>query len=200
MGNKREILVPGGYFHLYNRANAEDVLFRQQSDYYRFLRMYEDYIAPMSETYCYCLLPNHFHFLIKMKDEIEIQRVTGVDSFSSNLSNILANEFGKGFNSYAKYYNMKYHRKGSLFIHTFNRKPVRSMEYLNILVCYIHVNPYRAGLCERFEDWKFNSYRHYYFNSAPKIQLKKDETIEWFGNKQNFIYVHENFIKSNPEG
>ena len=200
MGNKRESLIPGEYFHLYNRANADDPMFRQQRDYYRFLKMYEEYIAPLTETYCYCLMPNHFHFLIKMKDDKFMDYFFGLDSNSERLPNILANEFGKGFNSYAKYYNKKYDRKGSLFIHTFNRKPVKSMNYLTLLVCYIHLNPYRAGITEKVEGWRFNSYHNFYHDSKPPIALKMKEAIEWFDNKKNFIFVHENFLNNNPEG
>ena len=200
MGNKRELLIPGGYYHLYNRAVAEEALFQQQGDYGRFLDTYKKYIEPLADTYCYCLMPNHFHSLIKIKDEIDIIRRVNTDLNSEYVPKVLANEFGKGFNSFAKYYNLKYKRKGSLFIHTFNRKPVNSLQYLNILVCYIHANPYNAGLCQQLEDWKYSSYKHYFRDTSSKINLKTQETLSWFDSKENFIFVHNDFIKSNPEG
>jgi REP element-mobilizing transposase RayT len=69
MNNYQEVLLPDCFYHVYNRTNGHDLLFRNNSDYIRFIQKYKKYIPPIAQTYCYCLLPNHFHYLIKMNDK-----------------------------------------------------------------------------------------------------------------------------------
>ena len=61
-------LQPGEYYHIYNRGNNGETLFREQRNYPYFLKLYTKYIEPVAETYAYCLLKNHFHFLVRIKN------------------------------------------------------------------------------------------------------------------------------------
>lgn len=63
-------LLPGNYYQIYNRANAGANLFREESDYRRFLRLYVKHISPVAETYAWVLMPNHFHWLIGVKEGV----------------------------------------------------------------------------------------------------------------------------------
>ena len=69
MKNKLEIFEEEGLYHVYNRANGNEKLFLLDHNYRFFLKKYEEYISPFVDTFCYCLMPNHFHFLIKIKEE-----------------------------------------------------------------------------------------------------------------------------------
>lgn len=60
-------LIPGRFFHIYNRGNNREDLFREERNYALFLRLYAFHIAPIADTYAYCLLKNHFHFLVRVK-------------------------------------------------------------------------------------------------------------------------------------
>ncbi len=62
------MLEPGNYYHIYNRANGFENLFRRKDNYYHLLRKYQEHISSIAETYCYCLMPNHIHFFIKVFD------------------------------------------------------------------------------------------------------------------------------------
>lgn len=62
----------GKLYHIFNRGNNREDLFRFQEDYQHFLRLYEKYIEPIAETYSWCLLKNHFHLLVKIKPKEEI--------------------------------------------------------------------------------------------------------------------------------
>ena len=62
-------LLPGRFFHVFNRGNNGDNLFYQERNYAYFLRKYFEYMSPVLDTYCYCLLPNHFHLLVRVKEE-----------------------------------------------------------------------------------------------------------------------------------
>jgi putative transposase len=76
-------LQHGRYFHIYNRSiNGED-LFRKNDNYQHFLRLYDKYIEPIADTYAWCLMKNHFHLLVRIKEEKEIgvvmKTLTGSD-------------------------------------------------------------------------------------------------------------------------
>lgn len=65
--------TPGTYYHLFNRANGWEQLFRSEDNYNYFLRRYIKYMSPVCSTYAYCLLPNHFHFLVRIHDAEELR-------------------------------------------------------------------------------------------------------------------------------
>jgi REP element-mobilizing transposase RayT len=71
---KYEVLEPEGTYHIYNHANGSEKIFRRTADYDYFLQQYTLYIAPIADTYCFCLMPNHFHMLVRIKPEDELIR------------------------------------------------------------------------------------------------------------------------------
>jgi putative transposase len=62
------------YYHIYNRANGSEKIFVEKDNYRFFMDKYRQHISPIADTYCYCLMPNHFHFLIKIKTEAEVRK------------------------------------------------------------------------------------------------------------------------------
>ncbi|MGB4776434.1 MAG: hypothetical protein WBP45_14755, partial [Daejeonella sp.] len=66
MDNK---LLPSLYYHIYNHANGQDNLFLTPENYRFFLQQYTKHIYPVAHTLAYCLLPNHFHLLIRIRNE-----------------------------------------------------------------------------------------------------------------------------------
>jgi len=67
-------LQPGCIYHIFNRGNNRDILFIEERNYQYFLRLYRKYVEPVAATYAYCLIPNHFHFLIRTRT-LEEQKV-----------------------------------------------------------------------------------------------------------------------------
>ena len=65
-----QLLYPGGYFHVYNRGNNKETIFKTEENYYYFLSLWKKYIEPVAQTFCYSLLPNHFHFFIRIRENI----------------------------------------------------------------------------------------------------------------------------------
>lgn len=194
---KTELLEVESYYHVYNRANGSENLFFNEENYLFFLQKYTDYIHPIAETYCYCLMPNHFHFLIKIREEQFL-----IDYFKNqtranlnlqgfeNLAGLISKQFGDFFNAYAKAFNKQQNRKGSLFMKNFKRIKIEEEYYLKKLVHYIHFNPVEAGLCKEPNDWKFSSYQSLISNG--KSLINKEEVISWFDNLVNFKYLHQN--------
>ena len=60
------------YYHIYNRGNNRETLFKEERNYRDFLKLYAKHIEPIADTFAYCLLPNHFHLLVRIKGEEEI--------------------------------------------------------------------------------------------------------------------------------
>lgn len=99
---------------------------------------------------------------------------------------------GHLFNAYARYFNLKYRRHGSLFEHQFKRKPIEDERYLRNVVVYIHKNPEHHGYYEDFSQYPWSS-----FHSCLKDDITlicKEEVMEWFGNAPNFIMAHRTHL------
>ena len=136
MKNKLEVLTPDCTYHIYNRANGNKQMFLSNENYRYFLQQYMSYIQPIADTFCYCLMPNHFHFLVRIKSEKEIENyfrltfpkfktlenknLSGID-YHQNLEKLISQQFSNLLNSYAKAFNKQYNRKGSLFMRPFKR-------------------------------------------------------------------------------
>jgi putative transposase len=200
MKNKHEILIPDATYHIYNRANGNDKLFLSDDNYRYFLEKYIAYVSPIADTFCYCLMPNHFHFLIRIKSENELlsffkKKEKIVDGFknsesepTANLEKLVSGQFSNFFNGYAKAFNKKHNRLGSLFMHTYKRKKIDNTNYLNNLVLYIHFNPLEARLCKALRDWPYSSYNSIISNKETFIN--RLEVLEWFEDIENFKHVH----------
>jgi len=79
-----------------------------------------------------------------------------------------------------------------LFIPRFRRKHIDSNEYFREIIHYIHYNPVHHGFAEDLRDWKYSSFETYFSEKASS--LKRDEVIEWFYNKENFLAFHQKKI------
>ena len=68
-------MQPGCFYHIYNRGNNRQNIFFEERNYLYFLRLFEKYLFNLVDVYAYCLMPNHFHFLIKIKDANQTSEV-----------------------------------------------------------------------------------------------------------------------------
>ena len=208
MLNKYEILSPGSTYHVYNRANGNEKMFVDADNYEFFLKQYQLYLGPFVDTFCYCLISNHFHLLIRVKEEKEIllhmhQNRQGfasaagrqnLDGFPSSptlqtIEKIISNQFSKFFTSYSKSFNSTYNRKGSIFMKSFKRILVKDQKYLLKLVHYIHHNPVEARLCSSPEKWKYSSYPSIINGKNDLLNTK--ELIDWFDDLNGFKDFHK---------
>ncbi|RYG21777.1 MAG: transposase [Chitinophagaceae bacterium] len=162
----------GSYYHIYNRGNNRGIIFFQESDYVHFLNQFNNYLKSSVDIYVYCLMPNHFHFFIKINDKT---------TFEKGIKNFLI--------SYVKYVNFKYYRVGGLFQGRYKASPVKTDSYFTQIVTYIHQNPLILPNVEKLEDYKHSSYREYL--NDVNCYLNKDEVINWFGNLEQFRLIHE---------
>lgn len=174
---KVEQLEFGKFYHIYNRGINKGDVFFERSNYEYFIRLYEKHIDPIADTYAWCLMKNHFHFLVKIKDENEIQVNKLPHQYFSNL-----------FNAYTKGINKTYNRQSSLFQRTFKRKLINDEKYFKQLVIYIHNNPVNHAVCKNKMDYPWSSYLAYV--SGKQTNLKIADTLNYFGGLHNFEYAH----------
>lgn len=180
------MLETGKIYHLYNRGNNRENLFYKKENYHYFIRQFDKYLSNYLDVYAYCLLPNHFHFLIKVKDEVEIQQHL---VSLKDLPSVLSNKFRLFFMSYAKAINKQEKRVGSLFQKRFKIKEVKNDSYFSTLVFYIHANPQKHGLIDDFKGWNYSSYHSIITDKISK--LKKIDVIDWFGNLEEYKRFHK---------
>jgi len=186
MPNNQAILTPDFTYHIFNRANGNERLFVSDENYRFFLERYKKYVQPIAETFCYCLMPNHFHFLVRVRSEKEL--LEAFPKFQT-LEKLLSKQFSNLFSSYTQAFNKVTGRRGSLFMKNFNRIQVSDEKYLLKLIHYIHFNPVEGGLVAHPQDWQFSSYRA--IISKNPTMLKREEVIHWFGDLDNFIHCHK---------
>jgi REP element-mobilizing transposase RayT len=121
------------------------------------------HLIPHVDILAWCLMPNHFHWLIQVKQEY--QNLTKTENKDKKVDP-LNRSIGTLQSSYTQAMNRKYNRSGSLFRAKTKAKSLsedRTKQNYYGLNCffYIHQNPLRAGLIDKMEDWPFSSFRDY---------------------------------------
>ena len=181
-------MEPGKFYHLYNHANGSENLFRSQENYRYFLSRYKHFIDPIADTYSYCLMPNHIHFLVQLKNEVALEATFGKFETFQKLEAKLSKQFANLFSSYTQAYNKMYSRRGSLFIPNFKRSEITDDTYLTTVIVYIHRNPVHHGFTIDWTKWRWSSYQT--ILSEKPTSLKREEVLKWFGNKDEFFKLH----------
>jgi len=131
-----------GHYNINNRGLQKKRIFFDKEDYRYFLKKMFKYGDKFSiDVVFYCLMPNHFHLIIRQNSAI------GTIQFISIVQLL-----------YAKYFNKKYGRKGQVFEGRYRPKAIKDQKYMMQLIRYFMENPVRAGLVKKPEDWEFLSF------------------------------------------
>ncbi len=176
----QENFNPDNIYHVFNRGNNKENMFFEQKNYYYFLNLIEKYLLQISDIYCFCLLKNHFHILLKIKNENEIP-----EKYKSKIYL----PFSHLFNAYTKSINKAYNRTGSLFQEHLHKNIVLDEEYLLQLVAYIHLNPVKHKFTDNYKNYQFSSYKDYKNNT--KTFVKKQIVLDLFKDFDNFEFWHD---------
>lgn len=162
------------FYHIYSRSIAKYVVFNNEIEYGRMLNLidlyrFKDFDYRFSkflslqqntrqsiisdvrksnncavDVIAYCVMPTHFHFVLKQK-----------------INNGITEYIGRVLNSYSKFFNIRHNRSGPLWTGPFMNVLIKNDEQLIHLTRYIHLNPTSAGIVKTPEDWAFSSYREY---------------------------------------
>ena len=145
-------------FHIYNRGNNKQQIFFIPDNYLYFLEKVRKFILPHCDIISWCLMPNHFHFLISAdKRTIQTTRI------GSQQRNVLSEGIRNVLQTYTKAINKQNTTVGSLFQQNTKAKSVSigSESYGITCMHYIHQNPMKAKLVSKMEDWPYSSFMDY---------------------------------------
>lgn len=200
-------LVVGEVYHIFSRSIADFTIFNQKNDYLRIMHLLMYYRVEeelrfskfieikrvknseffrefaknsnpdrerVVDVIAYCIMPTHIHLLLKQLKE---------GGISWYIGNIL--------NSYSRYFNNKYRRKGPLWESKFKNVLVKDDKQLQHLTRYIHLNPTTANLIKKPEDWEFSSYLEYLSHAAEEKRICNFDDIVEIKPKQYRKFVNE---------
>lgn len=185
-----ETLDYGHFYHIYNHGVGNRDLFLEPDNYAYFLMLWDKYISPIADTYAWVLMKNHFHALVRIKEESEIMAAFTPDRvFNPVRGNMPSQQFSNLFNSYAQAFNKRIGSHGALFERPFNRKLVDSERYLKRIILYIHNNPVHHGFCSHPIEYPWCSYISCL--SIKPTRLHRKAVMEWFDSEANFKTMHE---------
>lgn len=193
--NSIKLYVDDGYYHLYNRGVAKTSVFLDEQDYAVFLSYLKEYLTPPApldavdmekinkeriyirrnyfdeiELLVFCLMPNHFHLLLKQNE------TRSIEFFMRSL-----------LIRYASYFNKRYQRVGHLFQDVYKGILIQREEYWLWLSRYIHRNPIdllKPG--QELKDYSYSSYPNY-LGVRKSEWVKPKEILAMFKNYQEFV-------------
>ena len=156
-------LIPNEFYHIYNRGNNRQTIFFTNDNYIFFLKKIRDQLLPVSKIISYCLMPNHFHFIIMATDKSVEER----PSFGGKPMQEFPYRTGILLSSYAQAINKQNKTTGSLFQQKTKAKILceqidgRRESYLLNCFFYLNRNPLKAHLVTNLNDWPYSSYLDY---------------------------------------
>ncbi len=191
----------GKIFHVYNRGNNKEKVFLDEQDYKAFLfrlglclgfieqELNQEKLLSLPysririmetkknsfKLHSFCLMSNHFHFLIEQETDLPISRL-----------------ISKLCTSYAKYFNKKYKRVGHVFQDQFKAVLIESNPQLMWVSAYIHMNPVKDNIVKEPENYAWSSYKDFIENRNLPI-ITKNLLIETFGDLEKFKTETLNF-------
>ncbi len=189
-------LEPGQVYHLYNHAVGSDNLFREQENYRFFLQQWQWYFGQYMDLYAYCLMPNHFHVLGRLKPlseavnvAIRLENTAKSQAFLRGevpVNVFYEDQFKRFFTSYSRAYGKAYQRIGSLFRAKFKRVLIQDREHLLDKLMYIHHNPIHHGFCAGYAEYPYSSYHEYVAGNAERVHLPILKYFEGGGPGRSF--------------
>lgn len=179
------------YYHIFNRGINGEKVFFEEKNYKFFLQQYSKYVHPFVKTYAYCLLGNHFHFLIQVRSEEELIKIINKNKEKPYYWHV-SNAFSSFLQSYTRAVNKVYKRTGAIFETPFKRIEVKNDIYFTTLVSYIHQNPQKHGIIEDFREYQHSSYQTHLFQKPTK--LSREEVLAWFGNEKMYVDFHNSIL------
>lgn len=195
---RKLIFATGEFYHIFNRGVDKRKIFLKRGHYVRFVETLKRILKTGSATpgllkpdkslalygklnfVCYCLMPNHYHFLLRQREE------DGITEFMHKLST-----------SYTKYFNLANKRTGRLFGFTFKAVHVESDEQLLHLSRYVHLNPLIGKLTSNLKRYSWSSYPEY-INAGKDGFCRKEEILGFYPGRSRYK-DYQRFVLNNAD-
>ena len=197
--------LPGNFYHIVCKSNDGILLFHDAQDFITYKKKFHQYTGSFFEHWCYCLLNNHAHHIIKVNDTGLIKekvangrkcnQTVAYKAFMKDPGNeglfdsMIERQMNSFLVSYVHYYNNKYMRKGGLFQHPFKRILVVDEVQLQQAIIYTHANAQKHGLVRHFEEYRQSSYNTILRGDAS--DTAGNAVINFFGGKSRFKLLHQ---------
>jgi putative transposase len=199
----RADLIPGNFYHVICKSINKNLLFLNDNNRTYFLKKYQLYLSDYTDTYAWCMLNNHVHWLIKVKEEKDITAyLQGLEDEKLTVTQrrfisgepvtpdeLLERQYNSFFVSYTRSYNIMYTRKGNLFDRSFRRIAIADDRHLTQAIVYIHANTVKHSIMKDFTAYRWSSYQA--ILSERPTNVKRREVLDWFGGKDKFIEIHQ---------
>jgi len=188
-------------YHVYNQGNNRQKIFSDDDDYFIFLNLYRRLIEKNCDTLAWCLMPNHFHFMIYTDARCSVKLKQGglqLDPLTNGIRKLLS--------SYARIFNARQDRSGSLFRQKTKAKSLSEIkiapenvycakDYFINCFHYIHQNPLKAGLVNRLENWRFSSFQDYAALRNGNLCNKELAALYCEYNPENFLHKSYSLVE-----
>ena len=176
---------PNAMYHITSRGNRRNDIFRDNEDYQVYITILKEAIEFLDNQYeiiCYCLMTNHVHLQVQTKEKHIKYLMMRVNRF------------------YAKYFNNKYNYVGHLFQARYGSELIEEDRYVLELSRYIHLNPVRANMIKKPEDYKWSSYCMYIGNEKEEF-VCSNRILSYFkdNNRESYKKYVESAISINIE-
>ena len=180
-------------YHIYNRGNNKDKIFFEEKNYLFFIKKTRKELSDYFHFLAYCLMPNHFHFLVQVKEQPLDSSDDSKSSDESLLSKDISNKIAILLRSYTRAINIQEGRTGSLFQQKTKSKCLNELNtsknnYISTCFHYIHQNPLNAGIVNKLENWQYSSFMEY-------LDLQYNPLCNFELASQLINFVRDNFIE-----
>lgn len=189
-------ILGGRYYHIFNRGINKQIIFFEDKNYIYFLNLMRKYLVGNVDILAFCLLPNHFHLVIKVKEEISLNGEK--DDISKEKDVILLDEIKVGdfvsnqlrrlFITYSMSINKQEKRTGNFFDRSFKRLEITKQDYLEYVIFYAHFNPEKHGYIPNFRNYKYSSYNAILAQSETNVC--REFVLDLFGGENEFLNYH----------
>jgi REP element-mobilizing transposase RayT len=191
MPRRKLTFVPGNYYHIFNRGNNRQTIFLEQKNYLFFLRCIKKYLQPVVDVIAYCLMPTHYHLLVRVKALPQTSEVLETSEVSMSVSRAMQ----KLSISYTKAINKRFDRVGALFQGAFQAKWIRAYTHIQNLCIYIHANPVKDELVADIEGWPFSNYLEW-LGEREGILVDREFIVQHFGGAQTYQKQVKTYIQT----
>lgn len=188
-------IIGGNYYHLFNRGINRQTVFFTEDNYLYFFSLMKRYLISHMHILAYCLLPNHFHLIVKIKDELRYDTKSKQSippqtvNDTAEIGKLASKQLARLFASYAMAINKQENRVGNLFDPKFKRLEITDHKHLEYGIFYTHYNPEKHGYVHNYRAYQFSSFRA--ITETRTTNLNRELVWDIFGGKTNFMQYHK---------